>query len=733
MKLTPFDQLLQDAAALAGIEPGYWDIWGKHHVTPGETIQHILRAQGWQAETEDDLRRSLSDRMRAEWTRIAPPAVVVLDSEARKLLIQLPAEPPAPAVSFALRREDGTEASVELGIGALTRVAEAEIDGRRWIQWHAGFPFEAPLGYHEVETRCGDLRASTRYIVAPTRAYTNPALAGGKRAAGFAITLYGLRSNRNWGCGDFTDLITVSGWAARELGASFIALNPLHAIHNRRPFNTSPYLPNSIYYRNLLYLDVEAIEDFQECRTAQRLRRSPEVDAEIAALRETEFVEYERVHSLKLRFLKIAFARFLRERRRGSARVEQFETYCKGEGELLRTYATYCALDEYLHRTDPNLWVWTNWPVEFQEPNSAEVTEFARSHWRAVMFHQYAQWQISIQLERAQSAARDAGMPIGLYHDLALATDRFGSDLWSYRDFFITGARVGSPPDEFSPQGQDWAFPPPSAARHREDGYRLYSETIRKNCRPGGALRIDHVMRLFRLFWIPDGSDATGGAYVRELNEDLVRILALESVRNRVTVIGEDLGTVEPRIREVLSRMGILSYRLLMFEKDGDGGFRLPGEYPAQALVSTTTHDLATVAGFWTGADIEARRAAGTIDDESRRTQWESRVRDRQMLLDALFAAGMLGRGCSRDADHYPEVTGQLQEAIIGYLAQTPSELFAINQEDLTLEPNQQNVPGTTWQYPNWGRKARFLVEGLGASGVVAMARKCITGSGREG
>ena len=258
------------------------------------------------------------------------------------------------------------------------------------------------------------------------------------------------------------------------------------------------------------------------------------------------------------------------------------------------------------------------------------------------MFYQYLQWQIDLQLAAAQQWARDRHLSIGLYHDLALATDRFGSDLWAHRPFFVAGCRVGSPPDDFSPKGQDWAFPPPNSVRHREDGYRLFAESIRKNCRHGGALRIDHVMRLFRLYWIPDGADATQGAYVRERNEDLVRILALESVRNQVVVVGEDLGTVEPSIRETLARFGILSYRLFYFEKNERGEFRRSDEYPRQALVSSTTHDLPTLAGFWVGADIEARRAAGIIDDEVQRTQFEQRRTEKQKMLDVLFQLKLL-------------------------------------------------------------------------------------------
>jgi 4-alpha-glucanotransferase len=294
---------------------------------------------------------------------------------------------------------------------------------------------------------------------------------------------------------------------------------------------------------------------------------------------------------------------------------------------------------------------------------------------------------------------------------------------------------VGSPPDDFSPKGQDWGFPPPNSARHREDGYRLFAESIRKNCRHGGALRIDHVMRLFRLFWIPDGSDATQGAYVREMTDDFVRVLALESVRNRVIVIGEDLGTVEPAVRETLARFGMLSYRLFYFEKNTGGEFRKHEEYPRQALVSSTTHDLPTLAGFWAGSDIAARRDAGTISAKDFEEQSAHRAAEKQKMLDLLFAQSLLDTGLPRTADAYPDLTGPLHNAVVGFLALTPSQLLAINQEDLTKELAQQNLPGTTWQYPNWGRKMRYTVEQLRsdteARGYADMLRNWVIKSGR--
>ena len=325
-----------------------------------------------------------------------------------------------------------------------------------------------------------------------------------------------------------------------------------------------------------------------------------------------------------------------------------------------------------------------------------------------------------MQLEAAQKHAVEAGLKLGLYHDLALATDRFGADIWAWRKLFAAGCRVGSPPDDFSPHGQDWGFPPPNTLELREEAYRAFRESIRRTCQHGGALRIDHVMRFFRLYWIPDGMNASQGAYVRDRVDDLVRILALESVRNQVLIIGEDLGTVEPYIREMLANYGILSYRLLFFERHGDGSYKMPHEYPRQALVSPSTHDLPTLAGFWKGADIEARRQAGVLDDSGYHARWEDRAREKQRMLDALSRAALLPHDFSRDARDLPELDAVLHQAVIAFLASTPSMLMLINQEDLTGEIYQQNLPGTTSQYPNWGRKMKFTLEQLNRDPAVA-------------
>lgn len=740
VRFTPaadYREALARAAELWQIDPGYWDVWGRYHEASPEVLRAILESLGVPAGSLDELNRAVEERLWREWSALAPPAEVT--GEAATVTLHLPEEARDSRVRAELVLESGERRSVEVGLGLLEPVRRAELRGRAFVAVKAPLGM-LPLGRHQVRIHAEGsgppIEAELELIVAPERAYLPAELDRGERRAGLSISLYGLRSERNWGCGDFTDLERLAAWLGSRVGASFLLLNPLHAIHNRHPFNTSPYLPNSIFYRNFIYLDVERIEDFQSCAWARALRASPRVAEAIGAAREARYVDYEQVARLKRIFLKLAFREFLRRRPSDSARAAAFHRFVEEEGELLDRYAIYCALDEWLHRRDGNVWTWPQWPPEYQHPGSDAVRRFAESHWRSVLFHKYVQWQISLQLERAQQAARAAGLRLGLMHDLALATDRCGSDLWAHREFFISGCRVGAPPDEFSPRGQDWGFAPPNAERHRQDGYRLFQQTIRQCARHGGALRIDHVMRLFRLFWIPEGKDPAEGTYVRDRHEDLLRILALESVRNRIVLVGEDLGTVEPEVRRALDRFSILGYRVFYFEKDAQGEFRPPEQYPVRVLVSSTTHDLPTLAGFWTGRDIEARRAAGIFpDEETYRRALEERRQDKQRMLGRLRSLGLLPPHVPASADQIPELTGELHNAVIGFLTLTPSLLLAINQEDLTKDPEQQNLPGTVVQYPNWRHKMRYSLEELESSpevaGFVSMLRHWLERTGR--
>ncbi len=734
------EQALDRAARMWGIEPEYGDTWGRVHTTTPETKKGILKALGVPVASREELDGAIEGRLWSEWSSLLPP-VAVLGETAAAFWINVPVELSGLTAQVEIRWEDSGTHRSTVALPDLKNSGRAELRGVCFVRKEAPLPKGAPLGYHDVEVTirppaAEPCSARMRLILCPDRAYMPAGIQNGHRAAGLAIALYGLRSERNWGCGDFTDLERMTDWLSEHVGAAFIGLNPLHAIANRQPFNISPYLPNSTFFKNPIYLDLERVEDFRASRRVRSVFGLPEVRAEIEALRASEFVEYERVYALKMRGLKLAFLNFLPEYRRGSRRAAEFADFMEREGELLERYATWCALDEWIHRRRPEIWVWPDWPEEYRDPESEATRRFRDRHWRAVLFHKYVQWQIDLQLEAVQTNARRKGLAIGLYHDLALATDRCGADLWAYRPFYVSGCRVGAPPDNFSPKGQDWSFPPPNRERHRETGYRLFAESIRQNCRHGGALRIDHVMRFFRLYWIPEGMDPTGGAYVRDYYNDLLHILALESVRNRVLIVGEDLGTVTPEIRRALEHFGLYGYKVPYFEKDDHNRFKLPKDYPERAMVSSATHDLPTLAGFWQARDIEARHRAGLLhDDAAYHEALRERASEKQKLLDALFAVGLLPDWFPREAARVPELTGELHNALVGWLALAPSLLLTLNQEDLTKETEQQNLPATTCEYPNWRRKMRYRIEELStnpaARDFTAMFRNWLERTGR--
>lgn len=657
------------------MELSYTDVWGQTHVAGSGTLRGILAALGVPCETPEAIAKAITERDAAEWSH--PLGVTqVVSEQARHLPLRVPEADAGGSVKLEIAWEDGDLQHHPYWLPELEETGRAEFAGRRYVEKRLPLP-RLRLGYHHARVyRVHEpelsLLGEAPLIVCPERACQPQG-----RTAGLALALYGLRSARNWGCGDFTDLEAAID-AFAPSGAAFIALNPLHAIANREPYNISPYLPECSLYRNWLYLDVERVPGFASRDVPQ---------AEIAELRRTAFVAYDRVAAAKLRALRLAFQRF------GTS--PEFEDYVEREGGFLHDYAVYCALWSRLHAANPELWLWTDWPEAYRDPRSPEVARFAREHERDVLFWKYLQWQVDVQLAGAHAHAQARGMNIGLYHDLALATDRFGADLWAHRQFYAVGARTGAPPDLLAPSGQDWGFPPPHRDAHRAAGYRLFAQTIRTNARHGGALRIDHVMRFFRLFWIPDGWTARDGAYVRDYASDLLGILALESRRQGFIVVGEDLGTVQPEVRAKLSRMGILGYRVLWFEKDGQGRYLPPEAYPEQAAVTTTTHDLATLAGFRLGCDIEARRAAALISEAAYQQQWAARRADLEALEAACAAAGFPGDP-------------------LGFVLATPCSLAIVNQEDLTGETEQANLPATTWEHPNWRRKMRVAVEELG-------------------
>lgn len=731
---TSYEDALGRAAAECGVDREYYDIFGKRHAASFDALGQILSALGWNVESAESIDRGRA-REFSETNTLAIPKTLVLSDAAKFIPLTLD-DGSTGSVGFELTLETGERLSGSLETSQMPVWREVQQDGSRFRSYQLSLPIETPFGYHTLRAFLNDQEiGSANIIICPDRAHLPERLAGGGRMAGFNVALYGLRSSRNWGCGDFTDLRALADWAKHAVGFNFIGLNPLHALHNRVPYNTSPYLPLSIYYKNLIYIDIERVPEFAHSRYAQAVTQSRRTQTQLQALREAESVAYHEVHRLKTRFLKLLYREFRRLKHEQTERTEAFSAYCGREGDLLHKFALYCALDEILHKQDRNRWTWRDWPLEYQSPDSDAAKQFAEQHPRTVEFYKFVQFVIDEQLGEAQQHAKEIGMEVGLYHDLAVATDSCGSDLWAHGGHYVNGCRVGAPPDDFSPKGQDWGFPPPNARAHCESGYYLFRESIRKILKFGGALRIDHVMRLFRLFWIPSGMEAAQGTYVRDFATDLMRILALESVRCQTIIIGEDLGTVTDEIRAMLADFRILSYRLFYFEKrQADGSFKDSWEYPRQALVSSTTHDLPTLAGFWLNRDIEARKAAGLADEQGYLSQLNDRKREKQRMLDTLHFENLVPQNYERNAEKVTELDGDLHNAVVGFLMQVPSMLLLVNQEDLTKETEQQNLPGSTAEYPNWQRKMLWSIEDLHSrktAGFIDMFRHQLARTGR--
>jgi len=706
-------RLLWELASRRGITDTYHDVLNMEHVTTDDQRVALLNACGHRTDTVEALRAEIDLMENAPWTRLIDPVFVKLQSEIPGgIRIQTPAVPDR--VELRLVPDRGGEMQAVIETAGLLQVGERQIGSHTYRRFAVPLPWPLEIGYYTlfVRTESGEAICSqqTRLIICPERAHLPEWYEKGERMAGIGVSLYGLRSGRNLGVGDLQDLRGLVDWAADAAGVDFIGLNPLHAIFNRQPYNASPYLASSRFYRNFLYLSLDDIDDFRNSQKAQELLASPRVQEKLTVLRGSDTVCYEDAAALKLELLAPAFEQFVRE---GTAR-DEFERYVSDEGEHLDHFAAFCAIEEDVKRATPEVWSWMDWPDPLRDPRGDGVREFKRTHADRILFFKYLQWHLDRQLAVAAARAREKGMRVGLYLDQALAIDRHGADFWAYRGIFVEDAKSGAPPDPLATQGQDWQFPPPDREKYRADAYRLFSEKIRRNCRHAGALRLDHVMRLLRLFWIPAGKTSVDGVYVLDYHDDLLRIVCLESVLNRTIIIGEDLGTVPDWIREILSKHGILSYRVFHFERTGDGAFKSPHDYPRLALATLSTHDLPTLCGFWEETDITRRRQAGVIrTDEDERRAREDRAREKARIAQTL--------NLPLDAP-----VSSVRDGVAEFLAKTPSALMLLNQEDLFFEREQQNMPGTTAEHLNWARKMLHPVEALGSEESAAEAGRAL-------
>ncbi|MDF3291242.1 4-alpha-glucanotransferase [Streptomyces silvisoli] len=637
-------------AALHGVDTRYEPAPGRVVRVPEATVITVLAALGVDASSPQAVRDALAAHEQRLRTRLLPPCLVLRAGAAlRSRLPELP---------------DGTVCAVELETG-------------EQVPGHAD---PLPLGYHMLRVRVPDGRTAVApLIVVPQRV---PEPRG--RSFGFMVQLYSLLSDRSWGMGDLGDLADLAAWAGRSLGAGFITVNPLHsAVPGADP---SPYRPSARRFPDAVYLRVEDIPEYAYLPPAAR-QRAAELLAQAAVLRESVLEKRELIDRDAVWRLKSAALELVRTVPLTPGRRAAYCDFLAERGQALDDHATWCALAE-VHGPD-----WRSWPTGLRDPRSPQTARARTEVLDRVDFHCWLAWLTDSQLQHAQLAARDAGMAPGIVHDLAVGVHPSGADAWALRDALAPGMSIGAPPDAFNPHGQDWALPPWRPDALAATGYAPYRELLRGVLRRAGGLRIDHIMGLFRLWWVPRGRPPTEGAYVRYDPEAMLGVLALEAHRAGTVVIGEDLGTVEPGVREALAERGVLGTSVLWFERDGDGRPLPPEAWRSGCLATVTTHDLPSTAARLTGEHVELRHRLGLLARPLAIEQAEDAADVAQWLA-------LLHR-----LDLLPEGPGDEEGAIRAvhrFLLRTPARMVGIWLPDTIGDRRPQNLPGTFDQYPNW-------------------------------
>lgn len=668
------DPSLTALADRLGVACAYHDWVGNFVTVEESTVIRVLAALGVQADTEEDCAAAISALDRQHWARALPPTIVVRSGAEASFWVHVSHGAPA---QVWVRMEDGT---VRGGIRQSDNFTPPfDLDGRQVGEATFVLPADLPLGYHRVHLRSGDREFDTGLIVTPAWLGL-PERMGSRRIWGLATQLYSVRSAGSWGIGDLADLADLAVWAGAEHQAGYVLINPLHAAAPTKPMEPSPYLPTSRRFVNPLYLRVETIPEFAGVSQRSRVDKLKAGCAARAAKSDT--IDRDGAWADKRCALELVYGVA-----RSAGRQLAFDAFKRREGIALDDFATWCALAEE-HGGD-----WRRWPTALQHPANAAVADFARNNQPAVDFHRWLQWQLDDQLAQAQSQALRTGMALGIMADLAVGVHPSGADAWSLQDVLALGVTAGAPPDEFNQLGQDWSQPPWRPDRLEELGYQPFRALIAAVLRHAGGVRIDHIIGLFRLWWIPAGAPPTQGTYVRYNHDAMIGIVALEAHRAGAVVVGEDLGTVEPWVRDYLRDRGLLGTSILWFEIDpGNRGPLRAEQWRELCLSSVTTHDLPPTPGYLAGDHVRLRHELGLLtrpaddelaDDRAAQAAWMAELR----------RVGLLGA----EADEEDVVIG-----LHRYLGRTRSRLLALALSDAVGERRTQNQPGTTDEYPNW-------------------------------
>ncbi len=653
---------LNELAAAYGVETAYTD-WRRRPVDVSpDTIRAVLTALGADVTSAAAVRAELARLDHEKRTRLLPPTLVAYAGEDVHA-----------AAGAELRAElaGGGQVALAPSGGPSGHPVDHPVD--RPVDHRAAYrlPPDVPFGEHTVHARLGDRTASAPLLVVPPRA-PDP----GVRAWGFMAQLYSVRSRGSWGLGDLADLRTLASWSGDALGAGFVLVNPLHAGEPAAPIRPSPYLPMSRRFTSPLYLRPEDVPEYAAADPGVR-RRVDELAAPAKARDHTAAdLDRDAVWAAKGAALELLYAQ-----PRTPGRAAAYAAFREREGAALTAYATWCALAE-LHGAD-----WRRWPAVLRDPASAAVAAERDSLEPRVGFHSWLQWLLDEQLGAVQAAARAAGMPIGVIHDLAVGVDPGGADAWAHQSLFAQGMTVGAPPDAFNQRGQGWGQPPWHPQRLAAAGYAPYRDMLRHVLRHAGGLRLDHAMQVFRLWWVPEGASAAEGTYVAYPHDEMLGVLLHEAHRAGAVVVGEDLGTVEDYMREVFAERGVFGTSMAWFERDSGGGPLPPEKWRELCLATVGTHDMPPVAGYLHGDHVELRERLGLLTRPAAEeyAELEDWLREWRDLLASLGLD-----------------PADLTAALHGFLARTPARLVGVSLADAAGERRTQNQPGTTDEYPNW-------------------------------
>jgi len=676
------DPNLESLAAAYGVATSYVDQAGALVEVSEETVLAVLAALGTDLREVADRGVAIeaaadSARLR-DWRRMVPPVVVATQGIETATWVHVRDGAPARAHVITESGERVDLAQVE------NWTAPVEVDGVLMGEASFALPADLPLGWHELHAESDDRRAQGSLVMTPAR--LDPDAIAGDRQWGFMAQVYATRSRESWGIGDLHDLATLASWSGRELGAGFVLINPLHAATPVSPIENSPYLPVTRRFTNPIYLHVEDIPEFDDLKKRQRAQLEQSAEPLRAMNLTADLLDRDAVWAVKRQAFSEIFEAGLSKRRR-----EEFDAYCAAQGIGLRDFATWCAMSE-VFGNDPSAW-----SADYARPDAPAVTAFRDQHARLVEFHMWMQWQMDQQLAATQRAARDVGMAIGVMADLAVGVHPSGADSWSLQDVLARGVSVGAPPDMYNQMGQDWSQPPWRPDALADAGYLPYRDLLRTILRHAGGLRIDHVLGLFRLWWVPAGMGARNGTFVRFDHDAMIGILCLEAQRAGAIVVGEDLGTVEPWVRDVLAARGILGTVISWFERT-DGVITPLDSWRQDILASVTVHDLPPTAGFLRDEHVRIRESLGLLATDPAHEYANAR-REREEWAALLRERGFLAADTDLDTD---EGLDAMAIALHRAVGSTRARLVGIGLPDVVGDRRAQNQPGTYLEYPNW-------------------------------